>query len=351
MHADIETVWFIIVSLMFTTYVVLDGFDFGAGILHLVVARTDEERRTVLASIGPYWDGNEVWLVAGGGVLFFAFPRAYSASFSGFYLPLTMVLWLLILRGLSIEFRSKEESPLWRTAWDGVFFFSSALMAIVLGAALGNIIRGVPLESTGFFSGPLFTDFRPGKYPGVLDWYTMLIGAFGLVALAMHGALFLRMKTEGPVRDRTDALAWKLWLAVIVVGLPMAAATMELRPEFFEVMASRPLAWVLALVNFGALAAIPVALRRRSVGGPFLSSCILIASSLATAATGMYPLMLRSTIRPENNMTIASSAAGTVGLRAGLGFWALAIALAIAYFVLLFRAFRGKVRLSGAHPH
>src|SRR5438874_52908 len=150
-----ELVWFTIVSLMLTTYVVLDGFDFGAGILHLLVARTDDERRTVLAAIGPVWDGNEVWLIASGGVLFFSFPRAYAAGFSGFYMPLVMVLWLLILRGLSIEFRSKEANPLWRSFWDGTFWFSSSLMAIVLGAALGNVIRGVPLDQNGYFSAPL----------------------------------------------------------------------------------------------------------------------------------------------------------------------------------------------------
>src|SRR5947209_3824924 len=139
-----ETLWYAILAGMLTVYVVLDGFDFGAGILHLFVARTDEERRTVLAAIGPVWDGNEVWLIASGGMLVYAFPRAYAGGFSGFYLPLMMALWLLILRGLSIEFRSLEPIPLWRSFWDGVFFFSSTLMAIVLGAALGNVIRGVP---------------------------------------------------------------------------------------------------------------------------------------------------------------------------------------------------------------
>ena len=147
-----ETIWFGIVAVMVAVYVVLDGFDFGAGVLHLFVAKTDEERRSVLSAIGPFWDGNEVWLLAGGGALFFAFPSAYAAGFSGFYLPLTMVLWLLMIRGLSIEFRNKEESPLWRSFWDGGLFLSSALMAIVLGAALGNVLRGVPLDATGYFS-------------------------------------------------------------------------------------------------------------------------------------------------------------------------------------------------------
>src|SRR5260370_944031 len=143
-----ETIWFILVASMLTVYVVLDGFDFGAGILHLLVAKTDAERRTVLGAIGPVWDGNEVWLVASGGVLFFAFPRAYAAGFSGFYLPLMIVLWLLILRGLSIEFRSREPNGLWRSFWDGTFALSSALMAIVLVAALANILRGWPLDPT-----------------------------------------------------------------------------------------------------------------------------------------------------------------------------------------------------------
>src|SRR5713101_7104639 len=134
-----ETIWFTLVALMLTVYVVLDGFDFGAGILHLLVARTDEERRTVLGAIGPVWDGNEVWLVASGGVLVYAFPRAYSAGFSGFYLPLMIALWLLIMRGLAIEFRSRESNVLWRSFWDGAFALSSVLMAVVLGAALGNI--------------------------------------------------------------------------------------------------------------------------------------------------------------------------------------------------------------------
>src|SRR5438128_4154109 len=170
----VETIWFVIIAGMLCVYVVLDGFDIGAGILHLLVARNDEERRTVLASIEPVWDGNEVWLIGSAGMLLYAFPRAYSAGFSGFYMPLMMALWLIILRGLSIPFRSQQSSPLWRSFWDGAFAFSSVLMAIVLGAALGNVVRGVPLDATGFFAGPLFTNFLPGRHPGVLDWYTVL---------------------------------------------------------------------------------------------------------------------------------------------------------------------------------
>src|SRR6266852_9325130 len=214
-----ETVWFAIVSSMLTVYVVLDGFDFGVGILHRLVARTDDERTTVLASIGPVWDGNEVWLVAAGGVLFMGFPRVYSAAFSGFYMALMIVLWPLILRGIAIESRSHHENPLWREFWDTTFSLSSALLAVVLGTSLGNMIRGVPLDARGFFAIPLFTDFLPGVEPGIFDWYTTLVGVFSLCLLAGHGALYLVWKTVGPVQVRSAAWARALWLTILPLWL------------------------------------------------------------------------------------------------------------------------------------
>ncbi|SPE41980.1 Cytochrome d ubiquinol oxidase, subunit II (fragment) [Candidatus Sulfopaludibacter sp. SbA3] len=192
-----ETLWFCLVAAMIAVYVILDGFDLGAGIVHLVVARTDAERRAVLASIGPVWDGNEVWLLAGGGTLYFAFPALYASSFSGFYLPLMMVLWLLILRGIAIEFRNHVRSLVWQPLWDAVFAGASALLAIFFGAALGNVVRGVPLNSAGEFFLPLWTNFAPGQDAGILDWYTVLIGVAALVALTVHGALWVALKTEG----------------------------------------------------------------------------------------------------------------------------------------------------------
>ena len=201
-----EAVWFAIVSAMLAVYAVLDGFDFGAGIVHRLVARTDEERRTVLAAIGPVWDGNEVWLIAAGGVLFMAFPRVYATAFSGFYLALMIVLWLLILRGVAIEFRSHQDHPLWREFWDTVFSLASVLLAVVFGTTLGNLVRGVPLGKQGLPGMPLFTDFLPGREPGILDWYTGLVGLFTLAALAGHGALYLGWRTAGPVRERSLGL-------------------------------------------------------------------------------------------------------------------------------------------------
>jgi cytochrome d ubiquinol oxidase subunit II len=196
------TVWFVLLAFMITAYVVLDGFDLGAGILHLVVARTDQERRSVLRSIGPVWDGNEVWLLAGGGTIYFAFPLLYASSFSGFYLPLTIVLWLLILRGISIEFRTHRESPVWGGFFDGLFTVSSALLTIFFGAALGNVLRGVPLGADHLFFLALWTDGRHGPHPGILDWYTMLTGVVALVAITIHGALYLCLKNSGPLAER-----------------------------------------------------------------------------------------------------------------------------------------------------
>src|SRR6201993_4183194 len=201
------TLWFCLVAGMLTVYVLLDGFDLGAGAIHLLVAKTDQERREVLASIGPVWDGNEVWLIAAGGTLYFAFPALYASGFSGFYLPLMIVLWLLILRGISIEFRNHIKSAVWDPFWDFLFCASSLLLAIFFGAALANVVRGVPLDASGYFFEPLWTDFRLGEQTGILDWYTILIAVLSLLVLVIHGALWVQMKTSGDVSARAGNLA------------------------------------------------------------------------------------------------------------------------------------------------
>src|SRR5437660_1667929 len=183
------TIWFWLEAIMITIYVLLDGFDLGAGAIHLLVARTDKERRQVLASIGSVWDGNEVWLIAAGGTLYFAFPALYASAFSGFYLPLMIVLWLLILRGIGIEFRAHVRNPVWQNFFDAVFSGSSILLAVFFGVALGNVVRGVPLDATGYFFEPLWTDFQLSSQPGILDWYTVLIWGLALVTLTSHGSL------------------------------------------------------------------------------------------------------------------------------------------------------------------
>lgn len=342
-----ETVWFTLIALMLTVYVILDGFDFGAGILHLAVAHNDRERRTVLAAIGPVWDGNEVWLLASGGVLVFAFPRAYAAGFSGFYMPLMMVLWLLILRGVSIEFRSHDANPLWRSFWDGTFFFSSTLMAVFLGAALGNVIRGVPLDATGYFSGPLFTNFLPGPHPGVLDWYTVLIGVLTLCILAGHGALFLIWKTEGPVRERGRRAAGGAWAAAVVVLLLATLATWYVQPALYRSLGARPWTWPLVALIPASVVCVFLWLRQGRELPAFLASAAFIAGMLGATAAGAYPNVLVSTLDPADNLNVTNAAAGSLGLRVGLIWWVIAIALAVVYFTYLFRSFRGKVSIEG----
>lgn len=341
-----ETIWFIVVVLMLGAYVVLDGFDFGAGILHVWLAKNDQERRTVFSAIGPFWDGNEVWLLAGGGILVYAFPRAYSAGFSGFYMPLMFVLWLLILRGISIEFRSHHENSLWRSFWDGVFGFASSCMAVVLGAALGNVIRGVPLDATGFFAGPLFTNFQPGVRPGVLDWYTVLVGVFALVVLTGHGALFLAWKTEAELHQRSRVAARRLWTAVMVLLVPVTLATHYVQPALFSTLVSRPWTWGIAALVVVGLGLLSLAMRRGQDLTAFLGSCLFIVSMLAATAAGLYPNLLVSTLSPAYNLTVQNAASGGIGMSIGLGWWIPAIVLALAYFAMLFRFFRGKVSVS-----
>ena len=345
------TVWYFVVAVMVAVYVVLDGFDFGAGVVSLFVAKTDAERRSVLAAIGPFWDGNEVWLLAGGGALFFAFPKAYAAGFSGFYLPLIMVLWLLMMRGLAIEFRSKEESPIWRAFWDGTLFLSSGLMAIVLGAALGNVVRGVPIGQNGYFTGPLFTDFTPGVHPGVLDWYTVSIGVFALSVLAMHGALYLRMKTEGAVRERSEKAANGLWGAVIATGFLATLTTYFVRPELFQSVFSRPIAIVLTVLFVACLVAVKATMGRKGDAAPFLASCGFIATMLAATAVGAFPVLLHSTLSSANDITIENAKTGELSMNIGIVIWVIAIAITVGYFVHLFKTFAGRVNADDGYGH
>ena len=226
-----EIVWFCLVAVMVTIYVLLDGFDLGAGAIHFLVAKTNEERRQVIATIGPVWDGNEVWLLAAGGTMYFAFPTLYASGFSGFYLPLMIVLWLLILRGTSIEFRNHIQSPVWIPFWDFVFSISSLLLAVFLGAALGNVVRGVPLDESGYFFEPLWTNFRLGEQTGILDWYTILVGVLALLVLMMHGGLWVRLKTRNELGERAAKVAGYAWWGVLVLTALVTWVTFSVQPQ------------------------------------------------------------------------------------------------------------------------
>lgn len=338
--------WFWIVAVMVAVYVVMDGFDFGAGALHLFVARTNEERRQVLAAIGPLWDANEVWLLAAGGALLLAFPRVLAAGFSGFYLAMFLVLWTLIIRGISIEFRSHVNDPLWRAFWDTAFAVASLLLPILFGAALGNVLRGVPLSPSGTFELSLFTSFRTVNPVGLLDWYTVLVGVSALLTLAAHGAVFLAWKTDARVRARSAAAAPGLWIAAVVVWMAVLAATGVVRPGIFDTV-TRPLSLLASVVLVTGLGLVFTGLVRKRYLLAFLGSAAFIIGGLAGAAATVFPVMLPSTISVAQDLTAWNSASSSAGLVKALGWWCLGFPLALAYFTVLFRLHRGTIHAAG----
>jgi len=341
-----ETIWFALVAVLLAGYVLLDGFDLGAGIVHLFVAKTDAERRAVLASIGPVWDGNEVWLLAAGGTLYFAFPALYASSFSGFYLALMMVLWLLILRGISIEMRNHLEDPLWHSFWDVVFAISSALLAIFFGAALGNVVRGVPLDSDGYFFLPLWTDFQLGADVGIIDWYTVLIGVAALVALTMHGALWISLKNIGDLQKRALRLARGAWMAILPLSVAISVASFQVQPHLLESFRERPWGVVFPVLSVGCLVALPVLLKRGAEAGSFFSSGGFILGALCSAAFGLYPNVLPSNLDPTRSLTVTNAAAPAYGLAVGFYWFVPAMLLALGYSYFVYRHFWGKVTVS-----
>jgi len=334
--------WFGIVAVMLAAYVVLDGFDLGAGALHLWIARNDGERRTLLAAIGPFWDANEVWLLASGGALFVAFPAALAAGLSGFYFAIFLVIWCLILRAIAIEFRSHVTAALWRTFWDVVFFGASTLLAVLFGAALGNVIRGVPLDADGWFKLTLFTDFMPSAPVGILDWYTVLAGVFALVALLGHGAAWLAWRASGPVGERARTLVPRVY-ALMAVLWPLATlATWAVNPALLQALPGRPWAWLGLVLAIGGLASVLGLSRRGMAGAAFLGSCAFLAGMLVATAACLFPVILRSIGDPALSITAHGAGNTAEGLRTALGWWAIGFPIVIVYFVLLFRIHRGR---------
>jgi cytochrome d ubiquinol oxidase subunit II len=328
---------------MLVAYVVLDGFDLGVGMLHLAVARTEEERLLLLRTIGPVWDGNEVWLIAGGGTLYFAFPLLYASAFSGFYLPLMIVLWLLILRGLGVELRMHLDSPVWNGLFNGAFGISSLLLAVFFGAALGNVVRGVPLQPDGYFFLPLWTNWNVGASPGVLDWYTVLSGVVAAAALAVHGANYAALKTAGELNRRAREAAARLWPVLAALTAASLAATLFIRPGLLENYRSAPVLFVFPTLVVAALAGMRRFAHMGSERGAFACSCIYVAAMLAGAAAAMYPNLLVSSTDPRLNVTVFNAHTSEYALGVGLIWWSFGMLLAAAYFVFVYRMFRGKI--------
>jgi cytochrome bd ubiquinol oxidase subunit II len=343
----VETLWFCLVAAMLAAYVVLDGFDLGAGILLPFIARTEPERRTVLRSIGPVWDGNEVWLLAVGGTLYFAFPALYASSFSGFYLPLMIVLWLLILRGVSIEFRNHIDSPAWKPLWDWVLSCSSLLLALFFGAALGNVVRGVPLDATGYFFEPLWVDLHLGPPTGIIDWYTLLVGCLALLALAGHGALWVVVKTSGALQDRARQVARRAWWGAATLTPIVTLFTFRVQTHVPERLASHPWGSLFPILAVAGLAMARWFSFRRDDGRSFLASSVYLAGMLASVAFGLYPYVLPANTDPAFGLTVHNTAAADYGLRVGLVWWIPGMLLAAGYVTFVYLHFRGKAKTGG----
>ncbi|MGE5233706.1 MAG: cytochrome d ubiquinol oxidase subunit II [Acidobacteriota bacterium] len=341
------TLWFCLVAFMLAMYVVLDGFDIGVGAIAPLVAKSEEERELLVRSIGPVWDGNEVWLLAAGGTLYFAFPALYAASFSGFYLPLMMVLWMLIGRGTSIELRHHVDHGVWRRFWDGIFFVASLLLAVFYGAALGNVVRGVPLDANGRFFLPMWNDMTLGPPSGVLDWYTVVVGVAALAALALHGTLWLVLKLEGPVEERARKLAGRLFWAVVATTALVTVASFSVQAQILRNLEAWPLGYFFPLLAILGLVGILLGLRQRKALGAFLASCLYLGGMLTSVAFGVFPYVLPARPDAQLGLTAPGVAAPERGLWIGLAWWIPGMLLAAGYFVYAYRNFAGKVRAEG----
>jgi cytochrome bd ubiquinol oxidase subunit II len=346
-----STLWFMIVAVMVAVYVLLDGFDIGAGAVHLFIAKNDAERRMVLRAIGPVWDGNEVWLLAAGGTLYFAFPLLYASSFSGFYLPLMMVLWLLMLRGIGIEFRTHIQEAVWKGFFDVIFGISSILLAIFFGAALGNVVRGVPLQADGYFFEPLWTNWRVGVQNGILDWYTVICGVVALVTLVVHGSLYLAIKTEGELNSRARKVASLFWPVQVLITGASLIATVLVVPHVLDNYSKWPIGYTVPVLVIGSLIYLYYAHSKRNEKGAFLASCAYIVGMLVGAAFALYPNVLPASTGAALSLTIHNTEAGAHGLGVGFVWWTIGMILALGYFIFVYRMFRGKVNLDESSEH
>ena len=337
------TAWYVIVSLMLIIYAVLDGRNFGAGMLNLLVARTQGERRQVIAAIGPLWSWHEVWLVGFGGTLMAVFPRLMASAFSGYYLALFLILWCLIMRGVSIEVGGHTEDSLWQKLWDFVFSSSNFLLAVLFGAAAGNVGRGVPIDANGDFSMAFFTNFGVRGNVGLLDWYTVSIAIFTVVLLAAHGATYLELKTEGPVHDRSASYARRLWLLVLPLLAAVSFESWIVRPAVLHSALRNPLCWVGVVITGISGLALAFGLRARLETCAFVASNFVIMGLLAIGGAAIFPVMLYSTLGPQYSLTAYTVSANHAALLIASFWWPIGFALATVYFIFISRRYAGKV--------
>ena len=330
----IHEIWFIVLAFMLAGYAVLDGFDLGVGALHLFVGRDTTERGHAIDAIGPVWNGNEVWLLAAGGAMVVAFPSVYAASFSGFYLALMLVLWLLLLRGISIEFRHQVDNPLWYEIWDVVFWIASALLAVLFGVALGNVLRGVPLDAEGTFQ---------GSFGLLLNPFAVLGGLLSLAVLSLHGAAWLALKTDGTLQGRAHRAIGPLWWVALALVAAMVVASFVVRPDFASNFTRWPLLLLFPVAGVGAAAWMRLAWARQDRTRTFLASASLIASILASVAAGLFPKLLPSRPgSPHPGLDIYNAASPPGSMTTALAIYVVGMLLVALYLVKIYRVWAGK---------
>lgn len=357
-----ELFWYIVVITMLAIYVILDGYDFGAGIIHLFLAKTEKDKKAITNAIGPFWDANEVWLIAVGGVLFFAFPTLYASSFSGFYLPLIMILWLLIFRAIGLELRGQLHNKMWETIWDKAFGIASLLLALFFGVALGNIVRGVNLgivtngvstQEAHYFFQPLWNPtFSPkAEHLGILDWFTVLLGIIGVVSLAIHGANWIIFKTNSDLNQKLKNVIFKLNFALFVLVLISLLVWHVIEPNPFHNFIENPWLWVFPLITFIGLFGLFKVKSFKKDGLGFLFSSLFLFGGLTSTVASIFPKVLPSTNDVNPSLTIYNVAADNYGLSVGVYWFAIAVVLVAIYMVIQYRVFKGKMDDIGYGEH
>jgi cytochrome d ubiquinol oxidase subunit II len=332
---DLNVIWFVLLGVLLTGYAILDGFDLGVGILH-PLARSDHERRLFINSIGPLWDGNEVWLVTFGGALFAMFPEAYATVFSGFYVAFMLLLCALVFRAVSLEFRGKMKSPRWRTTWDYGFFASSLVATLLFGVAVGNAVKGIPLDERGVFAGGFFDLLSP---------YTLLVGLLAVALFAMHGAIYLYLKTEGAVQERLRDWMWHSWGLFLVLYVLTTILTLIEVPRAASNFERFPWAAVIVVLNVLAVANIPRALFAGKYGQAFLSSSATIAAFVFLLGMAIFPNLVTASNDVANSLDLYDAASSSTTLTIGLLIVAIGMPFVLAYTSLVYWTFRGKVRI------
>jgi cytochrome d ubiquinol oxidase subunit II len=333
----LQLIWFGLVGVLMAGYAILDGFDLGVGILHLGV-RTDGERRVLMNSIGPIWDGNEVWLVVFGGALFAAFPRAYAAAFSGFYTLFMFLICCLIFRAVSMEFRSKQESKLWRACWDVAFSAASAAATFLFGVVVGNCLRGLPLGPDGHFTHSL-------SLVDLFTPYPVLVGLFAVATFAMHGSIYLYLKTEGALQQKAHGWMWTTFGTFLTLYMLVTIFTLATNQRSLAKYQDYPWAWIVVVLNVLAIANIPRAIYLGKPFYAFLSSSCTIAAFTFLFGMTLFPNLIVSNPNPENSLTVASAASTEKTLGIMLVIALLGLPFVLAYTVTIYWVFRGKVQL------